>query len=321
MFGGHFYHATIRRFVSVFGTIFNNVIVMRQDSSGNVKSTVRVPLAYGPKEKFLARIDEQASLNDPQVAIKLPRMSFEIDGIQYDTQSKVNRNNKILINGKQHYVYAPYNISMSLNIMAKTQDDALQIIEQILPYFQPEYTVTVKEGIDDALKTDVPITLTNISLLDQYDGGFTDRRAIIYTLSFEGKIRFYGPSQNANLVKKVIVNTFKEIGSDVGYEQYKTQVNPNTATLDDQYTIIREINLLDNPDRATILLTNISGTFNQLENFVGGTSGASGYIEEVGDTYLVVNLSSSTKAVSGETITADGGATATVDKFFMITEY
>ena len=137
MFGNHFYHATIRRFVSVFGTLFNNISVVRKDSQGNVKSIVRVPLAYGPKEKFLVRIDEQPDLSTPNVAIKLPRMSFEILNIAYDTQSKLNRNNKILIDNKIYYTYSPYNISINLSIMAKNQDDALQIIEQIIPYFQP----------------------------------------------------------------------------------------------------------------------------------------------------------------------------------------
>lgn len=321
MFGGHFYHATIRRFVSVFGTLFNNVIVMRQDSSGNVKSTVRVPLAYGPKEKFLARIDEQADLQDPKVTIKLPRMSFEIDGIQYDTQSKLNRANKMMIDGKKHFVFSPYNISMSLNIMAKTQDDALQIIEQILPYFQPEYTVTIKEGVSDNVKTDVPITLTSVQLLDQYDGGFMERRAIIYTLNFEGKIRFYGPSQETNLIKRVIINTFDQPGSDVGYEQYVNQVDPITADPDGVYTIIKEVNLLDNPNRGVAIVSNVDGTLEQLDSFTGSVSGATGYIEEVNGSTIVVNLSSGAELTSSDSITFGNGATADVDRFYMITEY
>ena len=238
MFGNHFYHATVRRFVSVFGTLFNNISVIRKDAQGNVLSIVRVPLAYGPKEKFLVRIDEEPNLDSPGAGIKLPRMSFEILNISYDTQSKLNRNNKISADNKLYYIYAPYNISINLSIMAKNQDDALQIIEQIVPYFQPEYTITIKEGINSAIKTDIPITLSTIDMTEDYEGDFMNRRSIIYTLSFDAKLRFYGPQKSSSgIIKKVIVNTLGE--------SYTATVTPESAGSNDEYTIIEEINFLD----------------------------------------------------------------------------
>lgn len=211
MFSGHFYHATIRKVVSVFGTLFNNISVVRKDGSGNVVNITRVPLAYGPKQKFLARLDEQPDLNNTKVAIKLPRMSFEIISMTYDSSIKTNRNNMLMVTnnaGTQRAVrnYAPYRIGFQLSIMAKNQDDALQCMEQILPYFQPEYTVTVKDLDDLEVKTDLPFVLTGVQMTDDYEGDFVNRRAIIYTLDFETRVRFYGPVSDRVVIKDVIVN-------------------------------------------------------------------------------------------------------------------
>lgn len=246
MFGGHFYHASIRRLVSVFGTMFNDINIVRKDQAGNVKSMVRVPLAYGPKEKFLARIDEEPVLNQNSVAIKLPRMSFEIVSINYDTQSKLNRNNRVTGENGSFYMFAPYIISINLSIMTKNQDDALQVLEQILPYFQPEYTVTIKEGADNSLKTDVPITISSIDMAEDYEGDFMTRRAIIYTISFDAKVRFYGPDRSSefgdgSLIKKVIVNTRGSFNTNSGGEEYTATVDPLSANKDDEYIVIEEI--------------------------------------------------------------------------------
>ena len=281
MFGEHFYNATIRRFVAVFGTLFNDITIIR--STG---TSMRVPLAYGPKEKFLARLDQQPNLETPKIAIKLPRMSFEILNISYDTQSKLNRNNRIQVGESVFYTYAPYNISLNLSIMAKNQDDALQIIEQIIPYFQPEYTITIKESISGSLKTDIPITLSTIDMQEDYEGDFMNRRAIIYTLSFDAKLRFYGPDRSVGQIKKVIVNTFDTQNVLSGYESQTTKVNPLESGIDDTYTIIEEINFMDNPGRAEIKLQDADYggnglTYILLEHIVGQTSGARAIIQDV----------------------------------------
>ena len=291
MFGGHLYHGTIRRFVSVFGSLFNDIRVIRTGGS-----SLRVPLAYGPKDKFLARIDEQTDLEAPKVAIKLPRMSFEILNIAYDTQSKLNRNNRILSNESIYYTYAPYNISLSLSIMAKNQDDALQILEQVVPYFQPEYTVTIKEGFSDLIKTDCPITLSSIDMSEDYEGDFMSRRAIIYTLSFDAKVRFYGPERKTGVIKKVIVNTLDTINPN-GYETQTVSVVPETAKAEDTYEIEEEINFFGLTGRAVLELYSAEQSGNGIsfikgETLTGANTGATGYVSKIEEnTITVVDIS------------------------------
>lgn len=280
MFGGHFYHGTIRRFVSVFGSLFNDIRVIRTGGS-----SLRVPLAYGPKDKFLARIDEQTDLEAPKVAIKLPRMSFEILNIVYDTQSKLNRNNRIQSGESMMYTYAPYNISLSLSVMAKNQDDALQILEQIVPYFQPEYTVTIKEGFSESIKTDVPITLSSIDMTEDYEGDFMSRRAIIYTLSFDAKVRFYGPERKSGTIKKVIVNTLDTINPN-GYETQSVEVVPSTANPTDQYELVEELSSFGLTGRAVLDLYSVeeSGngkSFIRGETVIGANTGAAGIVSKI----------------------------------------
>jgi hypothetical protein len=186
LFDTHFYNETIKKSVAVFGTVFNNIKIRKYNSAEE-----RVPIAYGPKQKFLARAEENA--NDAKVAIKLPRMSFQISDISYDISTKLNRNNKSTINGVGIlYQSVPYNLTMELSILSKTQDDALQIVEQILPIFAPEYTVTIKELEGPDTTTDVPIILNSFSMQDDYEGNFETKRTIIYTLSFTMKIKFVG---------------------------------------------------------------------------------------------------------------------------------
>ena len=206
--GQHFYNSHIRKVVTVFGTIFNDISVMRKDQAGRVIHTTRVPLAYGPKAKFLQRLDEQKDLEGNKVAMKLPRMSFEITTIDYDSTTKINRNNTVTAidaadPSVKNFVrtFAPYRIVFELSIMAKNQDDALQIVEQILPYFQPEYTVTIKELDSVNLTTDLPFILTNVNFDDTYEGDFSQRRAIIYTLEFETRVRFYGPINKKKIIR------------------------------------------------------------------------------------------------------------------------
>ena len=209
MFGLHFYHATMRKSVAVFGTLFNDISVVRKKSDGSIVNQVRVPLAYGPKQKFLARLDQETGFDAP-MGIKLPRMAFEITGLELDVIQKGQKRNKIIENHgsdvtkkKTLQNYTAYNIGMQLNILAKNQDDGLQIMEQILPYFQPEYTLTIKpvDGFD--LKQDVPVILTGVNIDDQYEGSFEERRVLIYTLDFTMKMKFYGPTVNQGVIREV----------------------------------------------------------------------------------------------------------------------
>jgi hypothetical protein len=244
MFGDHFYNSHIRKLVSVFGTMFNDIRIRKTDANGAIIEENKVPLAYGPKKKFLARIQEQPTLDDTKVAIKLPRMSFEITSIDYDTTTKLNKQNRRVVNHPTDankratkFTYSPYNIGMDLNIMVKNQDEGLQIVEQILPYFQPDYTVTILEDPDLKIKNDVPIILNSINLTEEYEGDMMSRHTIIYTLSFTTKIRFYGPRRDKSIIRSTITD-INDIESFTLYEKQTITTNPTDATSDGDFTFI-----------------------------------------------------------------------------------
>jgi hypothetical protein len=167
MLGTYFYHQNIRKTIVAFGNLFNNLYIKHEDGDGNDYSDVRVPLAYGPTQKFLARLEQQADLNKP-VAITLPRMSFEMNSIKYDPARKSGISQSFKSsdgnNIKKVFMPVPYNIGFELNIMAKLNEDVLQIIEQILPFFQPAFSVTVDMVDIIGEKKDIPIVLDDIPL-------------------------------------------------------------------------------------------------------------------------------------------------------------
>ena len=222
MFGTYFYNETIKRCVSVFGTLFNNVDVKKIKSDGTVVSQFRVPISYGPKQKFLDRLAEEPNLSDRnRSAITLPRMAFELTGFDYDAQRQQNKlirsiKNQYEADGKRGFQYAPapYNLNFTLSILSKNMNEALQIVEQIIPYFQPEYTVTMK--MVDAMpdNRDVPIVLNSVSFSDDYEGSFEDRRVIEYTLDFTMKTYFFGPIYTGKIIKNVVERTFIGDGND-----------------------------------------------------------------------------------------------------------
>ena len=247
MFGDHFYHATMRKSVAVFGTLFNNIKVIRKAADGSVLNQVRVPLAYGPKQKFLARLDQETGLDAP-MAIKLPRMAFEITSLTLDTTQKLAKRNQVVelhasdvTKKKTVKHFTSYDIGMSLYIMAKNQDDGLQIVEQILPYFSPEYNVTIKpiDGWDH--KQDVAVILGGVQIDDQYEGEFTERRVLIYQLDFTMKMKFYGPTSNTGIIREINID-FNEDSSGANIlENMDITIDPNTADEDDNYTVVTTI--------------------------------------------------------------------------------
>lgn len=204
---------------------------------------MKVPLAYGPKQKFLTRIREDASISKT-TAITLPRIAFEIQTLSYDTTRKLNRVTKIRKTSAKgsgkletQYMPVPYNVDLQLFVMAKSGDDALQIIEQILPFFQPEYTITVNDNLDMKQKRDVPIVLTGIDYEDNYEGDFTTRRAIIYTLSFTAKFYLYGPVTSQSVIKSVQVDQFTDLPdkSPKREQRYSVTPEPVSAEFDDNF--------------------------------------------------------------------------------------
>lgn len=302
MFSGHFYHGTLRKIVSVFGTLFNNLSVVRKDAAGNVTSVVRVPLAYGPRQKFLARISEKPDVTTDGVAIKLPRMSFEITSLTYDTISKINNTNTVIAqNSSDPFVRnsvragVPYRIGMQLNIIAKNQDDALQLVEQIFPYFQPEYTVTVKDVDGTNIKNDIPIVLMSVGFSDDYEGDFMSRRAIIYTLDFEMRVRFYGNVVKQKVIKAAAVDIAIGDEGTPPTETITVGVNPSTARPTDNpntYEIITSINYLPLSSSWQITTGGGTGTFVANEIVVGNTSGTTGTIFSVAGNTIMLNQAS-----------------------------
>jgi len=277
MFDKTFYHQTIRRAVAVFGTVFNDISIIRRDASGKVLNIVKVPLAYGPKQKFLARIEQQNSLESNKVAIKLPRVSFEITSLTYDAQSKIQKGYYTrLENSPDKKMIGPvdYLMGMQLNIMAKNQDDALQILEQIVPYFQPDYGVTVKQVGSE--KTDMMISLESVNMSDDYEGDYSTRRAIIYSLDFMTKVRFYGPIEDNSVIKRVILNLE---GENEYFTGIGLTVEPFSSSEDDNYTV--DVKYFGNQPDSVILTLDNTGSITSGQLVYGATSASSGVVTSV----------------------------------------
>ena len=239
MLGTQFYHETIRKIIVAFGTTFNNVQLVRKDSSGNITQSMKVPLAYGPREKFLVRLRSDADLSS-KVAVTLPRIGFEIQNLTYDATRKLNRVQKFKkVNAGNNtrsidtqYMPVPYNLDVVLYILAKQSDDALQIVEQILPYFQPDYTITVNDMADMGIKRDVPIILNGISYEDSYEGDFEQRRALIYTMNFTCKFYLYGPVTSSNIIRTVQADQFADLPDKSPKREQRLTVTPNPSSAD-----------------------------------------------------------------------------------------
>ena len=212
MFGTTYYHDTLRKYVILFGTLFNDIVINREDNDGNVKQSFKVPLSYGPRDKFLARIEgidtDQDPLRQP-FATTLPRMGFEITGFNYAPERKLSTINKFVNKTRtsnedvRNYQYnpVPYDITFSLSIFVKNMTDGTRIVEQILPYFTPEFTTTVQLIADPDITLDVPLLLNDTNMDDVYEGSFEDRRALIWTLNFTMKGFFFGPTKRQSVIK------------------------------------------------------------------------------------------------------------------------
>jgi hypothetical protein len=241
----HFYHETIRRTVIAFGSVFNDIHVRRKDSTGTAVQSLKVPLAYGPKQKFLARLYENPQLTNTH-QLTLPRMGFEISGFNYDSQRKVNKLNVRKTTGsnsanlKRQYTSVPYNFNFSLFIMAKNQEDALQCVEQILPFFTPAYTLTINAVPAMGIKDDFPLILESLTYEDDYEGDFASRRSIIYTITFTAKVNFYGPISEQGIIKTVVADAFLDDSAIMGTStqatsRLTTTPNPTSSVATDDF--------------------------------------------------------------------------------------
>ena len=191
MLGSYTYNKILRKCVIGFGTLFNNIECRKENKDGSVYSRMKVPLAYGPRQKFLARLEQQADLNQ-KVAITVPRLSFEMTGISYDSARKLapttltlkaNTANAV----KKQFTPVPYNVDFELNVISKTNDEALEILEQIVPIFQPSYQMTIKLVDEMQDFRDIPIILNSINYSDDYEGTFDDKKITLITMNFTCK--------------------------------------------------------------------------------------------------------------------------------------
>ena len=228
MFGRTFYNGTLRKFVVVFGNMFNGIYVQRFNSSNERVQTLKIPISYGPKEKFLVRLAQDPNL-DQDVAVSLPRMGFEMVGLNYAANrklpssikhSKANRGDNSTLTTQR--IPVPYDIQFTLSIFVKNADDGTQILEQILPYFQPEWTNSVRLSPELDLVYDVPVILNDVNVEDTYEGDFAARRALIWNLNFTMKGFMFGPISTTGIIRRSITN-FGDLDNLTPQERLNTQ--------------------------------------------------------------------------------------------------
>ena len=291
----YFYNEILRRTIISFGTLFNSITIKQTNSDDNVVSAVRVPLAYGPTQKFLARLEQSADLNK-SVAMTLPRMSFEFTGLTYDPSRKVSTTQQYTVKdpddgseSKKVYMPVPYNMQFELSIMTKLNDDALQIVEQILPYFQPAYSLSVElvESIQE--KRDIPVILENITMQDDYEGDYTTRRVLLYTLRFTAKTYLFGPVSAAtkDIIKKATITYLTGSEAQNAVREYSYSATPRAIK---NYT----------GDVATLLADHITAKVTNIEVEDASTLTADSYIA-IGDEELYI------KSINGNKLTVRRG--------------
>ncbi|NDC22670.1 MAG: hypothetical protein EBZ49_00845 [Proteobacteria bacterium] len=233
MFNQVFYHDTIRKYVILFGTLFNDIYINKNDGT-NPTQTIKIPVSYGPKQKFISRLVQDPSLTKP-VAIQLPRIGFELTDITYASERKLPTINRLAVQDPDNssgflyqYMPVPYDFFFSLHIMVKSTEDGTRILEQILPFFTPDWTATLNLDPSMKHKYDVPIILTSVSSEDTYEGNFIERRALIWNLTFTMKGFIFGPTRKASPIKTSIINLYsvgagKTVGESIGNTQpYET---------------------------------------------------------------------------------------------------
>ena len=308
MISNYFYHEILRKTIISFGTLFNDIKIKHKDNAGDDFSIITVPIAYGPVQKFLARIEQVPDLKK-RVAITLPRMSFEMTGISYDPSRKsstmqtfktLDKTNNELTKA---FMPVPYNVNIRLSVMAKLNEDALQIVEQILPYFQPHFNLTVDLASSIGEKRDIPMILERITMDDQYEGDYTTRRILIYTLDFTAKTYLFGPVGNGNesLIKQVQVDYYSDTNRVNASRQLRYVAEPRAIKdyNSDEITVIagdldQEKTQFDVSD-ATSLVVN---SYIQIDD-------ESMYIRKITGNTLLVN-----RGQDGSSITTHASGTA-----------
>ena len=275
----YYYHEILRRTIISFGSLFNGIEIKHEDSDDNTTSVIRVPLAYGPTQKFLARLQQSPDLSKP-TSITLPRMSFEFNGLQYDGSRKVTTTQtfKSSTTGsgaaiRKTYMPVPYNMSFELAVFTKLNDDMLQIVEQIVPYFQPAYNLSVDLVSTIGEKRDIPVVIENITMEDDYEGDFTTRRSLIYTFRFTAKTYLLGPVGSNAAASKDLIKSAKIGYIAGGYTK--------TPTRDVTYSVTPRATKAYDANVVTTLTSNISAALDVFD-----VDDAAGIAE---NTYIIID--------------------------------
>jgi len=236
--GQQFYHEHVRKAIIAFGTIFNGITIVRKNSDGQAIQSLRVPLAYSTKQKFLSRIENQPTVESRgDIAMVLPRIGFEILGLNYDPTRKISQIQKHrntiqsnALNVKTQFVSTPYDMSISLYVFAKNQEDGLQILEQIIPYFNPDFNVTVNDLPEMDIKRDIKIVLDGIAYEDNTAGTFEDRQSIVWSLNFTMKLNFYGYVADQGIIREAIATVYQNPELIGPYARRTFSITEATAT-------------------------------------------------------------------------------------------
>ena len=260
MFGTTWYHGTTRKLIVAFASVFNNIHVQRKESDGTLVTDIKVPTAYESQMKYMAGLIKDSKKNR-----QVPRMGFIMNGMEIDPARSMNQMNELSFahdsdDTKMHKIYAPipYNFNFTLDVYVDYMDDGLQIIEQIVPYFQPDFNVVIEEIPALNIERDIPIVLGGITMTDEFEGEFGEHRIVNWTLDFVMKGWVYPPVTDAKIIKEIITN-YKLAGADGDFdfsnspimEQVRESVNPMTSDVDDPWTTKVEAGHPDNPDDAT----------------------------------------------------------------------
>lgn len=300
MLGQYYYHEIVKKTIIAFGTLFNNINIKHEKQDGSDYSIIKVPIAYGPIEKFLARLEQKPDLRK-RVLITLPRLAFEMTNIQYDASRKVSTlqtfkalsssDNKVV---NKVYMPVPYNIGIQLSIMTQYNDDALQIVEQILPYFQPSFNLTIDLIQSIGEKRDIPIILESIDFKDNYESNFDEKRIIIYNLNFTTKTYLFGPIGNntEGLIKKVQVDYYTDVNTKNASRQLRYIAEPR-ATQD------------YNNDNITSLSQDIDDKITKFNINDSSSLSVNDYIEIDSEEMLI-------KEISGNSLTVFRGKDETI---------
>ena len=241
----HYYRSSIRNYVIAFGSIFNDIDIQRTNSSGVVVTNLRVPISYGPTEKYLSRINKVTTSGNP--AIVLPRMSFEISGFNYAADRKLPKTQKMTKHvssfgdtNRKNFVFnpVPYDIGFNLSILARNADDAMQIIEQILPFFTPSFIIPIKEANELDIVRDTPLTLESVEYQDDYEGDYISRRALIWNLGFTLNGYFYSQPTRQNIIRTSIANTKDIVDPTQSFQRHTVTTNPADAFENDNFEFV-----------------------------------------------------------------------------------